>query len=364
MILEETYPLLVDSTEFPNNAALSKRAEKTLQELQLLRSQYKTGLSETFHVLPKKEHWQRDEGLHGGGNRLLFESSDAINAASLNISCVHYQDISEKRLASANALSAIVHPTHPLAPSMHMHISWTELKDDTGYFRMMADLNPSQPHDMQIVKQQTSIFQKAIRVAVKEDELFDKGTTAGDKYFYIPTVKRHRGAFHFYLEGHYRNFDEDLELAKSVGRAAIDSYLAAIEMGLKQEATETSIASQLEYHTLYLFQVLTLDRGTTSGLLVHDQNDVGIMGSLPRYVDTDLLQSKVDKISKVKKPLLVAIIDILKPLESAGSAKCEVTKTKKAKLAKAVRDFYKQTPEALQLQASGDVIPPTTQNHK
>jgi len=35
----------------------------------------------------------------------------------------------------------------------------------------------------------------------------------------------------------------------------------------------------------------TADRGTTSGLLVHDENDVGILGSLPSHVDKKLLES-------------------------------------------------------------------------
>ena len=26
---------------------------------------------------------------------------------------------------------------------MHMHISWTQMKDGAGYWRVMADLNPS-----------------------------------------------------------------------------------------------------------------------------------------------------------------------------------------------------------------------------
>ena len=36
-------------------------------------------------------------------------------------------------------------------------------------------------------------------------------------------------------------------------------------------------------HSLF-FQVLTLDRGTTHGLLAHGDNDVGTLGSLPNFV--------------------------------------------------------------------------------
>ena len=47
----------------------------------------------------------------------------------------------------------------------------------------------------------------------------------------------------------------------------------------------------------YLFQVLTLDRGTTHGLLAHSENDVGTLGSLPTVVDRQLLQSWMEKVS-------------------------------------------------------------------
>ena len=81
---------------------------------------------------------------------------------------------------------------------------------------------------------------------------------------------------------------------------------------LRVPVLDEATAQQLAYHTLYFFQVLTLDRGTTSGLLVHDQNDLGIMGSLPAWVD---------------------------------------------------RAHYRAHPEAVALQAAGDVVPPTVATH-
>ena len=92
-----------------------------------------------------RQEWLRDEGSHGGGNRYSAPPSDAFNRASVNFSCVHYDDNPKKRLGSATALSAIVHPANPYVPSVHIHISWTEMRDGTGYWRMMADLNPSLP---------------------------------------------------------------------------------------------------------------------------------------------------------------------------------------------------------------------------
>ncbi|MCL4433037.1 MAG: coproporphyrinogen III oxidase, partial [Epsilonproteobacteria bacterium] len=104
---------------------------------------------------------------------------------------------------------------------------------------------------------------------------------------------------------------------------------------------------------------LTLDRGTTSGLLIHDQNDVGIMGSLPSHVDKRLLRSWVGRLNGVQNDLLQSIVDSL-----GESDIILVDETIKAVLANVVRQHYKQHPQAIALQASGDHIPSTVNNHR
>ena len=54
--------------------------------------------------------WLRDEGRHGGGTRLVMGDTCAFDRASVNVSAIHYDDMPEKALASATALSTIVHP--------------------------------------------------------------------------------------------------------------------------------------------------------------------------------------------------------------------------------------------------------------
>jgi coproporphyrinogen III oxidase len=54
--------------------------------------------------------WLRDGGVHGGGQRFEVEGAGVFDRASVNVSQVHYDDRPEKRLGSATALSAIVHP--------------------------------------------------------------------------------------------------------------------------------------------------------------------------------------------------------------------------------------------------------------
>jgi len=299
--------------------------------------------------------WFRDEGLHGGGVRYEATDKQLFNRGSVNYSQVHYDDDPTKKLSSATAISTIIHPANPLVPSMHMHISWTQMRDGNGYWRVMADLNPSNPNSLD-----TQTFENTLREA--SGIYYDEGRAQGERYFYIPALGRHRGVSHFYLEN-FNSGDEaaDKIFASSFGKKVIDTYISIIGHAIeqRQDVDDEARKKQLEYHTLYLLQVLTLDRGTTSGLLIHDQNDVGIMGSLPSHVNRLLLQSWVGKLSGVQNNLLQAIVDTL-----GGGDSVLVDEQMKSVLANVVRQHYQLHPDAIALQASGETIPTTVNNHR
>jgi coproporphyrinogen III oxidase len=299
--------------------------------------------------------WLRDDGRHGGGMRFETADGELFGRGSVNVSQVHYDDLPEKRLGSANAISTIIHPVHPLAPSVHIHISWTEMKGGEGYWRMMADLNPSHAVDAD-----TAHFLAALKQTAPAQ--FDEAKAQGERYFYIPALGRHRGVAHFYLENyHTGDTAADAALAQAVGETAIDTYLSILGSALDAAPAPTAAqrAAQLAYHTLYFFQVLTLDRGTTTGLLVHDQNDVGIMGSLPAFVDRDLLTSWLPRMQPPQDALLGSLIAAL-----PEAAPAPVDEAVKRQLAAVVRAHYRTHPEAIAMQASADVPPPTVQNHR
>ncbi len=299
-----------------------------------------------------RTEWVRDDGRHGGGNRRGVAGTATFDRASVNVSQVHYDDEPEKRLGSATALSTIIHPRHPRAPSVHVHVSWTEMRDGSGYWRVMADLNPAIPDPAD-----TALFVQALRAAAPG--VSDDAAAQGDRYFHIPALARHRGVAHFYLEQYATgDVEADRALARAVGEAAIDAHAAIVSGALRRSAapSDDERAAQLAYHTLYLFQVLTLDRGTTSGLLVHDQNDVGILGSLPSRIDRDLLASWRGRVP--------APVDQLVDRLVAALPTGEVTDDAKRELAAVVRTFYRANPAALELQARGDIVPPTVQNHR
>jgi coproporphyrinogen III oxidase len=297
--------------------------------------------------------WLRDGGRHGGGERLATGGDAVYDRASVNVSQVHYDDLPDRKLASATALSAIVHPRHPRAPSVHLHASFTEMRDSTSYWRIMADLNPSHPDEVD-----ATIFRDAWRAVAPALAASAEGQ--GDRYFAIPALGRTRGVTHFYLEAYTTgDFAADLALAKGIEEAAIDTYTSLVSRQLARApaANDAERSVQRAYHTLYLFQVLTLDRGTTSGLLVHDENDLGILGSLPSEVDPALMAQWAARVPPPQEELVHGIVAALGP---SGA----VTDEAKRALAEVARTHYRRHPAAIELQARGDVVPPTVANHQ
>jgi coproporphyrinogen III oxidase len=335
--------------------AESKQAAQALQLVESLQTRFVRALEQLGGDAFNAVEWRRDEGRHGGGCRFGIEDTDLLGRASVNVSQVHYDDDPKRLLASASAISTIVHPAHPCAPSVHIHISWTEQKTGNGYWRIMADLNPSIPNSAE-----RDCFSEALKQAAPAQ--FGEAMEQGEHYFHIPALGRHRGVAHFYLENYATgNFADDLALAKRVGEASIDTYIGILEEAVRKASSpsEEERAAQLAYHTLYFFQVLTLDRGTTAGLLVHNQNDIGILGSLPPRIDKNLLASWRSRMPEPQDGLLDALLSAL-----PDRGECTIDEPIKQKLADAVRAHYRIFPDALDLQAAGYTAPPTMENHR
>jgi coproporphyrinogen III oxidase len=337
--------------------AKSQNAIKAYKLVQALQKRFVDKLDLLSSTLGENKNfeevtWLRDNGVHGGGNR--FEAKDEIlfNTASVNVSQVHYDEDETKALQSATAISTIIHPKNPNVPSIHIHISLTCLRDGNSYWRVMADLNPSLQND-----EDKEVFNNSLKEL--SNETYEEGIKQGDKYFFIPALNKHRGICHFYLENYKtQNEENDFTFAQNFGEGIINTYINIIKNAFKTRTTFSvqDIKKQLDYHTLYLFQVLSLDRGTTSGLLVHNQNDIGIMGSLPSFINKNLLKSWQEK---VEKPQHELIENLIKQIGDRGI----IDKNTKEKLAQEVREHYKKYPQALKHQASGNVVPNTVNNH-
>jgi coproporphyrinogen III oxidase len=220
----------------------------------------------------------------------------------------------------------------------------------------MADLNPAIEFAEQTQKFRQELTNKAASYAAE-------GFAQGDQYFWIPALSRHRGVAHFYLEEYNTgDFGNDLEYCGDVIGAAIDLYPTLLAESVRAHPvySEEDRKLQLNYHTIYFLQVLTLDRGTTAGLMVHDQNDVGILGSLPTHVNRNLLRIWQAKYASPQDELVQDLIAAL----SGGEDVVRIDASIKQKLADTIRKFYRKYPQAMNLQAHGAKIPKTIANHQ
>jgi len=311
--------------------ASSKQAQFALNQLSQVQRYFVNKLERvstgtTFNVV----EWLRDNGTHGGGERFEASSNMVFNRASVNVSQVQYEDKPEKAFLSATALSTIIHPQHPLAPSIHIHVSWTELKNGQQYWRLMADLNPAVED-----KSDTILFNTMLKQST--GEFFDSGIEQGEVYFHIPALNKHRGVSHFYLEGFIGNESTPSTFAIDFATAAIDCYIAILNEKHARlgPPSDEELQQQIDYHTLYFYQVLTLDKGTTAGLLIHDQNDVGTLGSLPAYINRELLSSWITLSPETQQPLVNALVALLPSQKNV-----HITPEIKAKIAIAMRQHY------------------------
>lgn len=280
----------------------------------------------------KSVDWLRDEGKHGGGTRFEAVEGGMFNRASINVSQIHYEDSPEKHYDSATALSTIIHPKDPLSPSIHMHYSLTILKDGSSYWRIMADLNPSHFN-----KDDKEYFDQTLKVAAKDH--YSEGAKLGNQYFDIPALNKRRGVSHFYLEGFNPKNEDGAAFTNQFATKVIDTYIDLLSLHSVniEQPTEAQQQKQLDYHTLYFYQVLTLDKGTTAGLLIHNQNDVGTLGSLPSHINRDQL-SEWEALSP--EPIKSLVTDLLAVLPKQTS--CPITTEIKAELAQVIRAFYQK----------------------
>lgn len=307
----------------------------------------------------KPSAWVRDEGTHGGGQRFGVVDVPVFNRASVNYSGVFYDDKPDSPVSSATAISVIIHPRNPYAPSMHCHFSYTEPRNKAPYWRMISDLNPSL-HNPDAKNK----FDNKLREVVAEHgsslppKMFEHAKLFGDKYFFMPELNMYRGTSHFFipeLPDSQHDPSASRNLAEKLAKATIDTYTSIIQERMDSkpldDVTESEKKQQLAYHTAYFYQVLFLDRGTTAGIMAHSDNDVGTLASLPNYIDRTLLETWLaNNVQPPHDVLLRRILDALPKMDEV-----HVTDEIRAQLAKLCREYYLEDKTRPAFQASMDV---------
>ncbi len=286
----------------------------------------------------KSVMWECEKGKCGGGKRYEAKDKALFNHASIDVSEIHYEDKKNKTLESTSVdYNATIHPDNPHIPSLHLSVSWEKIKEEKACWHLIADFNPS-------ILNEAALDQNIFSETVKKltGRFYEEGILNGDTYFYISEAGRHRGVSHYYLKNYSTgNFEEEKAFIFAFYESLIDCYLSifSAKIMLQPTYTEEKKEEQLAYHTLYLFHVLTRDRGTRSALLDHDQNDVGILASLPSHINRDILSLWVEKMTAPHDLLLKQILKVLpKVVPTPVDEKC------KKLLANTIRKHYKKYP--------------------
>ena len=290
--------------------------------------------------------WECDKGKHGKGK--YYEARDKTLFNQLCVQVSHIEGILQ--------FSATIHPDNPHVPSLHLSASWGKTTEGEPSWKLIADLDPAVMNESSFDK---NIFSEAIKTSV--GNFYDEGILKGDEYSFIPEVGRHRGVFHYCLEAyHTKNLEEGKAFVLALFETAIDAYVSifSTKQMLQSTYTDEKKDEQLAYHTLYFFHLLMKDKDTISALLTCAQNNISVLASLPSFINRDILAIWVELMTKPQDELAAALLKVL-PKENPTHVD---EKTKKA-LANAVRKHYKKHPEALSMQASGERVPPTVDNH-
>ncbi|XP_063934555.1 oxygen-dependent coproporphyrinogen-III oxidase-like isoform X2 [Zophobas morio] len=282
---------------------LQKYFHDILQSVDPGGASYTDNTISTFEVV----EWFRNQGKNGGGKRYQVENSEVFNRATINASHVYFDNPTSSSVSSATALSAIIHPANPFMPSLHFHISFFSAKNKLGYWRMIADINPSIPFE-----EDKNLFLKILK-AVIPCKLLSVALEFGDKYFFIPALNRRRGTCHLFIA----SLDDDLLRRAQVGPEPVAfCYQNCQELANKLAKEVISLYAQIARSRL--LQVITLDRGTTHGLLSHSDNDVGTLGSLPLHIDLALLKKWAVALKNSQGILLERVLHTL--LQSCPAA--------------------------------------------
>lgn len=179
----------------------------------------------------------------------------------------------------AVAISLIVHPENPFAPTTHMNLRFfiIEAEEPVWYFGGGYDLTPYYPHKEDIVH-----WHKTAAAACGAH--YEALKAKCDEYFYIGHRNECRGIggifFDDWAEG---GFESSLDFVRSIG----DSFIAAYQPILnKRKATSYTDAErdfQLYRRGRYAEFNLAIDRGTKYGLQSGRRIE-SVLASLPPLV--------------------------------------------------------------------------------
>ncbi|HTO58004.1 MAG TPA: oxygen-dependent coproporphyrinogen oxidase [Pseudomonadales bacterium] len=166
----------------------------------------------------------------------------------------------------AVAVSLIVHPRNPYAPTTHMNLRFfiVDVPDPVWYFGGGFDLTPYYGFDEDCVH-----WHRQAQAACRPfgESLYGELKRACDEYFFLPHRNEARGIGGIFFDDWTRGgFDSSFAFVRSVGDRFLPAYAPILERRCAMPYTDAQREFQLYRRGRYAEFNLAIDRGTKYGI--------------------------------------------------------------------------------------------------
>ncbi len=180
----------------------------------------------------------------------------------------------------AAAISTIIHPRNPYAPTTHLNLRFflVKTKPLVWYFGGGFDLTPYYGFEEDAVH-----FHRTAKAACDPfgKEIYPKLKARCDQYFFLPHRQEARGIGGIFFDDWTAGgFDSSLAFVKSVGEHFMEAYFPILERRKNMPYGEAQRDFQLYRRGRYVEFNLIFDRGTRYGLQSGRQVE-SVLASLP-----------------------------------------------------------------------------------
>ena len=164
----------------------------------------------------------------------------------------------------ATAISMIMHPLNPYAPTFHANLRFFLVDDEHWHFGGGFDLTPFYPFAEDVLHWHR-VANKAC--AAHGPDVYNKLKRSCDNYFYLNHREEPRGVGGlFFDDWNVNGFESSFALARSIGDHILEAYVPILKRRKDIPFGERETEFQLYRRGRYAEFNLAIDRGTRYGI--------------------------------------------------------------------------------------------------
>jgi len=232
----------------------------------------------------REDLWVREGG--GGGSTRILEGGAVFEKAGVNTSAV-FGELSQsfaERLAGegreffAAGISLVLHPAHPLVPTLHANLRFI-VQGSKAWFGGGTDLTP-----YYLFEEDAVHFHRTLKQVCDRHDLayYPRFKRTCDEYFYLKHRGECRGVGGLFFENIGGNLEREFDFVQDCGRAFLPAYLPIVERRKSLRFTPAQRDWQEIRRGRYVEFNLLYDRGTVFGLETGGRTESILMSLPPR----------------------------------------------------------------------------------